>query len=250
MPTTKTDNLDLWNRHEKTDPAMTKKVTQRGGFTAICAMHQMKEATKEWGPYGKAWGLGEMKYEYVRNGQGEIVEVSLEAMFGYPGGGSFGISTDIAYRPGNDSRKKLRTDCITKALSNLGFNADVFMGKFDDNKYVNEMNELFGNNGKPPPAGSQRDEAKKFLDGKPADKGVNRAAFEAAINVALRRDVPMCPPPTEEQYTAWGRAICQHNGFDKIPDATAWVEQHARFKPVENLKGEVTGAEQILEPTT
>ena len=26
---------------------------------------------------------------------------------------------------------------LTKGLSKLGFNADVFMGRFDDNKYVN-----------------------------------------------------------------------------------------------------------------
>ena len=31
----------------------------------------------------------------------------------------------------------------TKALSKLGFNADVFLGKYDDNKYVAKMKEEF-----------------------------------------------------------------------------------------------------------
>jgi len=35
--------------------------------------------------------------------------------------------------------KKATTDGITKCLSMLGFNADVFLGKFDDNKYVQEL---------------------------------------------------------------------------------------------------------------
>jgi hypothetical protein len=34
--------------------------------------------------------------------------------------------------------KKTFTNALTKALSYVGFNADVFMGKFDDNRYVAE----------------------------------------------------------------------------------------------------------------
>jgi hypothetical protein len=45
--------------------------------------------------------------------------------------------------------KKIETDALTKAISKLGFNADIFMGKFDDARYVNEMNIEFGNT--PPP---------------------------------------------------------------------------------------------------
>ena len=32
----------------------------------------------------------------------------------------------------------------TKGLSKLGFNADVFMGKFDDNKYVDSLANKYG----------------------------------------------------------------------------------------------------------
>ena len=46
-----------------------------------------------------------------------------------------------------DFAKKIETDALTKALSKLGFNADVFMGRFDDHKYVEEINAEFN----PPP---------------------------------------------------------------------------------------------------
>jgi uncharacterized protein YllA (UPF0747 family) len=39
--------------------------------------------------------------------------------------------------------KKIETDTLTKAISKLWFNADIFMGKFDDLRYIEEMNEEF-----------------------------------------------------------------------------------------------------------
>lgn len=138
-------NMDLWNSVCKTDPAMTKRVSQKGGFTAIDAQYQLRIATELWGPYGGNWGVKDCVYGYLNNWEdnsGTISEVWLEALFYYPGG-ELEISTDTAYRKGGDSRKKLLTDLTTKSLSKLGFNADVFEGKFDDNKYVAEMRKEF-----------------------------------------------------------------------------------------------------------
>ena len=130
-----TDNLALWDAVCTTDPAHTKRVDQRGGYTAICAQSQVRMATEQWGPQGAAWGLRGLVWEYVRDGKGEIVELALSAVLYYPGG-EIEIGGDTRYRPGDDGRKKLRTDVLTKALSQLGFNADVFLGQFDDNRYV------------------------------------------------------------------------------------------------------------------
>ena len=134
-----TDNFRIWKQVDITDPKHTKKVNQRGGFTAICAQYQMQVATGLWGPYGTTWGVKNCKYSYLQDTNKEnekiIIEVCLDAVFYYPEG-EFEIGCDIAYRPGNDSKKKLLTDLTTKALSKLGFSADVFMGGFDDNKYI------------------------------------------------------------------------------------------------------------------
>ena len=49
-----------------------------------------------------------------------------------------------AFDCGNDDfAKKVETDTLTKALSKLGFNADIFLGKFDDTKYVEQMKQEF-----------------------------------------------------------------------------------------------------------
>jgi hypothetical protein len=42
-----------------------------------------------------------------------------------------------------DFAKKVETNTVSKALSKLGFNADVFMGLMEDNSYVQELqNEM------------------------------------------------------------------------------------------------------------
>ena len=35
------------------------------------------------------------------------------------------------------------TDALTKAFSHLGLSADVFLGLFDNNKYIQQMTEKF-----------------------------------------------------------------------------------------------------------
>lgn len=129
------DNMALWNAVKTTDKANTKHVNQRGGFTAINAQSQIRAATEQWGPYGSTWGMGNCTYGYVMGADGAPVEIWLESEFFYPGG-RFPISSDARFKAGDDCRKKLLTDATTKALSKLGFNADVFLGEWDDNKYV------------------------------------------------------------------------------------------------------------------
>jgi len=131
------DNLELWRQVEKTDPRYTSRVNSRGGFTAIGAQYQTYVATKLWGPMGGTWGIRKLEFGLIRDGDGTPLEVYAEGEFFYPDG-AIEVSSDMSYKPGNDSRKKLRTDMRTKALSDLGFSADVFMGRFDDNKYVEE----------------------------------------------------------------------------------------------------------------
>jgi hypothetical protein len=150
-------NLRIWNAVCKTDPAHTKAVEFGRKFTAIDAHYQIQEATRMFGPIGEGWGYdtGEIMFE---DGL-VIVPVTLwhgsrEKSFGPIYG-----STTLRDRKGNidkDAPKKATTDALTKALSQLGFNADVFLGKFDDNKYVEEVRKEFH-----PPANPQTGEDKK-----------------------------------------------------------------------------------------
>jgi hypothetical protein len=137
-------NMTLWDSVSVTDPDTTRKVKGvRGGFTAICAQAQLKTATELWGPYGDAWGLAELKWEYIKAGD-NISEVALTAEFYYPKG-SFTMSNDMVYKVGNETRKKLITDLRSKCLSTLGFNSDVFEGLYDDNRYVEKARATVNN---------------------------------------------------------------------------------------------------------
>jgi len=137
------NNMKIWDKVSVTDPEITKRVNQRGGFTAIDAQAQLKKATEVFGPYGTNWGLTNLEYDAVVDPDGNILEITLTARFYYPGG-EFPMSNDMRYRPGDECRKKLLTDLRSKCLSTLGFNSDVFEGKFDDNRYVQSLNNNKG----------------------------------------------------------------------------------------------------------
>lgn len=137
-----TDNMKIWRAVEETDPAHTKAVTQRGGFTAIGANYQIMRATEQFGPIGIGWGY--TAGEPIFHDAFVIVPVTMwhglrENVFGP----AYGCCQMIGNRPDADAPKKAGTDGLTKLLSQLGFNADVFLGKFDDNKYVAEVAEKF-----------------------------------------------------------------------------------------------------------
>jgi len=142
------ENMKLWDAVEKTNPKYTKSANVRGNkITAIGPQSQIKCATEQFGTYGATWGWKSFDFHY------ELLDttgiVIFKGVFFFPGG-EFPISSSIsAYKdgartkPDADFAKKVETDALTKALSKLGFNADIFMGLYDDNKYVMEMEKEF-----------------------------------------------------------------------------------------------------------
>jgi hypothetical protein len=162
------NNLDLWNKVEKTNPKYTKKAKVGGNeITAISPQYQIMNATEQFGPYGETWGFRHIEFDYsITNTpitlqlvdwntkeKEEVVSilglVGFKAIFFFPNGefeitNSIKIFTDNKHSKIDDNfAKKLETDALTKALSKLGFNADIFLGKFDDLRYVEEMKKEF-----------------------------------------------------------------------------------------------------------
>lgn len=141
-------NMDLWSKVEKTDPKHTKSANVRGNkITAIAPQYQIKQATEQFGSYGKGWGFKSVSHDYAMLDKTGIVV--FNGVFFFPGG-EFPISSSISAfkdgamtKPDADFAKKVETDALTKALSKLGFSADVFMGLYDDHKYVEQMKEEF-----------------------------------------------------------------------------------------------------------
>ena len=151
MPKQKDDHLGLWKLVETTDPKYTTKVNQRGGFTAIGAQYQLRKATELFGPFGAGWGVEEEVIEKWEDVGLAVYRATLWYKFDSGAVGSIPIHSSIKYhnngRVDDDFMKKVATDALTKGLSKLGFNADVFMGRFDDNKYVNQLKKDFSSNG-------------------------------------------------------------------------------------------------------
>jgi len=134
-------NLKIWEQVDKTDPAYTKPVKKRGGYTSITPQSQIKEATRVFGPYGKGFGFDsvDMDYSAIQT----IGLVFVKAVFFYVLDGdrhTFPINNSWSAKFGqsidDDFVKKAETNTLGKALSKLGFNADIYMGMFDDPSYV------------------------------------------------------------------------------------------------------------------
>lgn len=154
----KVDPLELWQKVSTTDPSITKPFNRGGGFkgTAIAPLYTIHKATALWGPIGGDWGVEILSEEWREGGPlfgkddkktplgKEIVHV-LRVRVRYPGGSveHYGQTTFVGsnkYGPFTDEEapKKSLTDAVTKALSWLGFSADVHIGALDDHKYASD----------------------------------------------------------------------------------------------------------------
>tara|TARA_R110000787_G_scaffold277917_1_gene387465 strand:- start:803 stop:1363 length:561 start_codon:yes stop_codon:yes gene_type:complete len=141
-------NLDFWDKVKETDPKYTKPAKIGGmTITAIAPQYQIMLATEQFGVYGSTWGFKSIDLDYSLIPIFKLVV--FKGTFFHPSGEFQIINSSKMYmdRAENmvdaDFAKKIETDALTKALSKLGFNADVFMGRFDDTKYVMEMQEKF-----------------------------------------------------------------------------------------------------------
>lgn len=167
-----TENTRIWDALKVTDPKYTKKVEFGRKFTSINSQWQLQRMTEQFGPIGKGWGytvqhsVERITPEYVL----AIADVSIwwmesraDANTRVVETSSFGPVRGMSpilekNRYDDDAGKKAMTDALTKGLSHLGLSADVFLGLFDDNKYVSQVREQF-KEGRPqemtPPSGEQ-----------------------------------------------------------------------------------------------
>ena len=136
-------NLELWNKVSKSDPKYLKKISfgQRS-FTAIDPQYQVRCVTEAFGPVGQGWGwTNETRFINLSNGDTAVVAdvciwtVDKTNIFG-PFSGCRKFFDAAKSRLNEDAPKMAITDGLTKAISHLGFNADVFLGEMDGNKYA------------------------------------------------------------------------------------------------------------------
>lgn len=144
-------NLELWNSVKSTDPKYTKDVSYGRKFTAVDPTYQNQLATGLWGPQGGQWGLRDMSYSIVEakawdkqsGTEYSTSQMILSCVLFYPNG-EIPIIVDKPFKPNDDTAKKLRTAAKSKALAELGFSADVYLGQFDDDAYVADQQVKYG----------------------------------------------------------------------------------------------------------
>lgn len=154
--------MTLWDKVQKTNPAFTKENKHgAGGGTSINTTYAFKCATEAFGPIGIGWGYEVLADEIIegatvsfgaKESQQFITEKihTLKIKFWYKLNGERGEfeqygHTDYVgknkYGPYTESepQKKSLSDAIKKALSMLGFSADIYLGMYDDMNYVNSV---------------------------------------------------------------------------------------------------------------
>lgn len=170
MQAGESDTLELWKEVFKTDERFTSAFSVNGGGTSINGTYMTMIATREFGPKGIGWGVdileerfddgapitrtvkgadGNNTWELIPDGIGgvltekhHVIKISLwyirngkrgeEISFGctpYIYGSKHGPICD------GEATKKSLTDATKKALSALGFCADIFMGLYDNPEY-------------------------------------------------------------------------------------------------------------------
>ena len=159
-------HLDLiWNKVKTPDPTYTKSFKRGGGFngTGTNTQYSIQVATELWGLNGQGWGVTIDDEAYVEGAPlivdnavvgREIIHIIKGHLWylhegeKYQTSQQFGQTTFVGknkYGPFTDEEapKKSVTDMMLKCMSLLGFSADIFLGKWDDNKYVNDVKKKF-----------------------------------------------------------------------------------------------------------
>lgn len=130
--------MALWNAVWETNEAFTKTLNYGRKFTAIDAHYQVLRVTEMFGPVGENWGWTIKSYQVFS----PLIIVHLNVWMEKRENCIEVLSAAELFKgdkPDHDAPKKAVTDALTKAFSYWGFNADVFLGKFDGNKYVDHL---------------------------------------------------------------------------------------------------------------
>lgn len=156
-------NMRIWAQVDKTDTRFTKDAKVGGHqITSLNGTAMIMKATEVFGPAGIGFGWNVIEERFDKgaemfNGEGDkrvslgfelnhTIKISfwfvLDGQRGeieqygctqYLYKSKYGTTTD------GEAPKKSLTDAIKKALSMLGFSADVFLGMFDDQNYVQQL---------------------------------------------------------------------------------------------------------------
>ena len=148
-----TDNhLAIWEAHADIEPKFTKVITGKAYKGTSPNPHYVIYClTKLFGPVGQGFGWRVLAEDFTQLG-GETLHWCRIEFWHTDRANTYEAygQTKAAYTTkggsvivDEDAPKKSLTDAIVKASSQLGIAANIFLGRWDDSKYVAEVAEEF-----------------------------------------------------------------------------------------------------------
>jgi len=149
------NNMKLWQSVFKTDPTAVKAITGKSyQGNSPKPYWLIEQATKRFGSCGIGWGVEVVKESFQQVSPDDWLHTAIVRVW-YVYEGNRGVieqagGTKAAYKTSSgkimvdeDAAKKSITDGMVKCLSMIGFAGDIFSGRWDDSKYVQEVGQHF-----------------------------------------------------------------------------------------------------------
>ena len=144
-------NLEIWDRFADIDPSYTKPITgKQYKGTSPNPQYVIKCLTEVFGPVGVGFGWDVEREEFTPIGD-EILHwcrIRFWHTDRANGFSSYGqtkalMKTRNGFMTDEDAPKKSLTDAIVKSASHVGIAANIFLGRWDDSKYVDAVREEY-----------------------------------------------------------------------------------------------------------
>lgn len=144
-------NLEIWDKFADIDPKFTKAISGKSyKGTSPNPQYVIKCLTEIFGPVGQGFGWEVLQEGFVPLGD-EILHwcrirfwhTKRENFYESYGQTKALMKTRNGLMSDEDAPKKSLTDAIIKAASHVGIAANIFLGRWDDQKYVQQVAESF-----------------------------------------------------------------------------------------------------------
>jgi hypothetical protein len=211
-----TKAIELFEALGRTDPDYTKPF-RRTGFsgTAVSPMWFIKQMTQYFGTPGCDWGTTKPEFTTfvpVDDGCDPLVYCTIGVWVGSPDRTIYGTGGDILitkFKSGDrvsddEAFKKAHTDAINNAFKYFGIAADVHGGKFDDNKYVNNVREELARENLPSWYGDF-EEIRKALEVCADEKGMQAIMAKQATKDLLAKAEKEAPTYVQALRSAYAK---------------------------------------------
>jgi hypothetical protein len=204
-----TDNLAIWDALFQTDPRHVKPITGKTYQGSSPKPHYVIfRLTEQFGPAGKGFGWNVLHSGYVDSiPHSDGVEKRHECRIRFwwkdedgqhsvesEGGTKALYKAKAGYWVDDeDAAKKSLTDAITKAASWIGVAGDIFMGRWDDSKYVEALKEDARQKPDPKPEPKPEQRILTKAEGEAIIESINarEAAAEVTAYINALRAGPM-----------------------------------------------------------